>query len=197
MTVIPLFLVASSSGQLASDDFLRANNTTLGANWTTCQGVGEGLGILTNQASFQTSGNRNGSYYSAVTAPNDQYSQATAVALCSFSQGVIVRSITSGGVRNNYIAGCNPNSFGGGNTLSRVWKEVAGTDTSLGTGATTLAPGQVWRLEIVGTNLTFKINGVTEIIVSDSDLTAGQFGLWAEHNVSNVAMFDDWSGGAP
>lgn len=186
----------AAAGPLASDSFTGADAPSLGGNWTTSKGVAESLGIITNQCGLVNAFSIEGDYYSAVAAPNDQYSQATVVALASLQMGVTVRDITSGTTLNAYYAGCNTNDFGGVNTTSRIWKYVAGAATSLGTGATTLAAGQVWRLEIVGTNLTFKINGATEITVSDAAFASGQFGL---HGASGsvIALFDNWEGGAP
>lgn len=180
---------------LATDDFNRADSATLGANWTVGAGAGESLGILSNQCSVVGAGNRDGAYYSAVAAPNDHYSQAVVVALPTAQLAVMVRSITTGTVRTSYRAGCFPGNFGGGNTQSRIWKEVANVITDLGTGSTTLAAGQIWKLEVVGTSLTFKINGAVEVTVTDADIASGQFGIWAEHNASNFAVFDNWEGG--
>lgn len=181
---------------LATDAFTRADGASVGANWTLAKGADELHGILTNQAKHVTSGFRDASYYSAVSAPANQYSQAVAVALTATSQAVTVRSITSGTTRNSYYAGRDPNDFGGLTTVSRIWKDVANVPTSLGTGATTLAGGQTWYLEAQGTALIMKINGTQEISVpSDSSLATGQFGIWSEHNAANFATWDTWEGG--
>lgn len=181
---------------LATDAFTRADAATLGANWTAAKGVGESMGILSNQAEFITAGDTEGNYYSAVTAPNDQYSQAVCVALTNYWLGVTVRSITSGTTRNAYVAGHDNGDFGGLNTGSRVWKEVAGVTTSLGTGSTALAAGQTWYLEVQGTNLKMKINGATEISVSDAAFASGQFGIQAfKTGTGTVAVLDTWEGG--
>lgn len=195
MATIPLFLVTGGSGPLATDAFTRADAADLGANWTVCKGAAESLQIISNQAAMISAGGaRGGNYYSAVTAPNDQYSQALIVAIPANALGVSVRNITSGTTRNAYFAGFDANDFGPG---SRIWKQVGSVSTSLATGATTLAGGQTWRLEVVGTNLTFKINGATECTVSDPDLASGQFGLWGESTVINFVAFDNWEGGIP
>lgn len=179
---------------LATDDFNRADSSSLGANWAVAQGDGAGFAIASNACVIESSsGNYRGSYYSAVSAPNDQYSQALITQLSNVAQGVTVRMITSGGVRNYYAAGFNANEFGGG---SRIWKCVAGVFTSLATGSTSLAAGQTWYLEIQGTNLVFKINGATECTASDASLSSGQFGLMGAHSgAANYSVFDDWAGG--
>lgn len=180
---------------LATDAFTRADSASLGANWTLAKGADEIHGILTNQAKHTTSASRDASYYSAVTAPDNQYSQAVVVALTATSMAVTVRSITSGTTRNSYYAGHDKNDFGGLNTLSRIWKDVANVATSLGTGATTLAAGQTWYLEAQSTTIIMKINGTQEISATDSAHSAGQFGIWDEHNAANVAVWDTWEGG--
>lgn len=181
---------------LASDAFTRANATTLGANWTQAKGMSGSLGVESNAADMGNAGagNRAGSYYSAVAFPNDQYSQALISALCSSEGGITVRSITSGTQRNQYIAGVDPNDFGGATTF-RILKHVANVVTSLGTSATAAAAGQTWYLEAQGTSLVAKQNGTSTITLTDASLTAGAAGLFAAHNVDNVALYDDWVGG--
>lgn len=178
---------------LATDSFPGADAPNLGGNWTTAKGANS-LGIISTQCGLVSTFDIEGNYYSAVSAPNDQYSQATIKTLPSLEAAVTVRNITSGTTLNSYHAGCNPNDFGGANTTSRIWKNVAGASTSLGTGSTTLAVGQVWRLEVSGTTLTFKINGAVEITLTDNALGSGQFGLFGASGTL-IALFDDWEGG--
>lgn len=65
--------------QLASDNFTRADNAGLGANWTICPDDGsDGFGITSNNAlvigSHNISDQRDA--YTAVLSPDDQYSEA-------------------------------------------------------------------------------------------------------------------------
>lgn len=181
---------------LATDTFTRADAVTLGANWALPQGVGSWLGVFSNQVETEgPSGQRAGGQYTAVTVPNDQYSQIVVVTNPSGAGGPFARGITSGGARNRYQAGQASAEFGGAITVSRVWKEIANVNTSLGTGSTSLAAGQTWYLEVQGTTLIMKINGGTEITVTDAALASGQFGIYAEAAASGVGLYDTWEGG--
>ena len=95
--------------QLASDNFNRADSATLGPNWTPVLGT---AGILNNQCNPKTF-DVNGlsvQRYSAISWPNDQYSELTIVdnSVASGGPGPVVRYADS--VDTGYICFCNNTS---------------------------------------------------------------------------------------
>ena len=179
----------------ATDDFTRADSATLGSNWTQAKGHGGTPGVLSNQAYDPNGdGTRTGAYYSATSFGNDQFSQATVINVATFYQAVTVRGITSGTLRNYYAGGHANNDTG--HKKYTIWKEVASVISILANHASeVVTANDVLYLEVSGTTLTLKANGVTKVTTTDSDLSSGQPGLRDDHNVGSTAMFDDWSGG--
>lgn len=177
-----------------TDPFTRADSGTLGGNWSLVKGSGDQHKVLTNQCVLSNLNFRAGDYYSFTALPNDHWAQATIPGLATKANVLIIRTPTTGTVAEYYGCGNDQDTFGGLNTTSRLLKFVAGSPTSLGTGSTTLAGGQVLYLEAQGTNLVFKINGTNEITTSDGSLTSGQSGL-VGNGAANFADFDDFSTG--
>jgi hypothetical protein len=179
---------------VSSDNFDRADATTLGASWTTLKGLVNSLGIFSNQVDVTSTGTASGNYWSADAAPDNQLAVATVVAVAARTQGVVVRAITSGSTQNQYLGGHDNNQTG--NTRLRIWKMVGGVRTDLASHATeNVTAGTVLKLEAIGTTLNLYVDGVLKVTTTDPDLTAGQPGLMADHGTLNVAIWDDWSGG--
>lgn len=178
---------------LASDSFTRADAATLGANYTQMKGVADSLGIFSNQADA-ASVNRCGNYYSAISWPNDQYSQAKLVSVAnSTDTAVSVRAITTGAARNAYHGG-HAHSETGANTPA-IWKQVANVLTVLSSGGSALVGGETIYLEVQGTALVLKVNGSTVTSTTDASLASGSAGLYEENRAGNIAVLDDWVGG--
>lgn len=173
---------------LATDDFNRANSSTLGANWTAQSGVSS-MSILSNQADVV---DNRGNYYSNATWPNDHWSQATILTTANILHASVrVRCATA--ADTYYNGGANPTDFG--NKNRRIWKTVAGTRTSLGSQATDVVANDVIYLEAQGTALVFKVNGTTVVSVTDSSIASGNAGLGGRNFASDSPKYDDWSGG--
>ena len=178
---------------LASDDFDRTNASTLGANWGQISGTDTNFGILSNQADVNTGWN--GNQYTAISWPDNQYSQATLVENVTHLVGVCVRCDPTLAANTFYAAGQDALDHGGASTVSRIFRYVAGTPETLATGATPLAAGQVLRLEAEGTILRMYINDVLEVSTTDANITSGDPGITGFHTSSDIAVFNDWSGG--
>lgn len=191
------FTVAGSlaGNVLASDSFGRADANPIGANWSTISGV-PALQIVSNQIEDTTTG---GSVtareiYSAISWPNDQYSQCTLVHLNSGSTsygGVCVRQSTGADTGYYSIAGSagDPNVY--------IARQLAGVHTNLASAAYTFSPGDVLYFSAVGTTLTVKINGVTKVTFTDTNIASGSAGLavYAGSSVGD-SIVDNWSGGS-
>lgn len=172
-----------------SDDFNRADsgaNSGFGANWTHYQEgtpTNSGAQVISNVGRITTSFTLRTAMWSGGASSADQFSQATmAAGSADFGEYVAVRK-TDG---DNFYAGGRLNG-----TSIRISKYVAGVQTTLNTGTVTVSDGDVIRLEVSGTSLDLKINGVSQLTTTDSDLSSGNPGLRS----TNTTDWDNWSGG--
>lgn len=152
-----------------TEDFNRANGG-LGANWTTTTGA-NALAIDTNQVKAGTGASDCWQFYSGVTWANDQWAQLTITALNAgaFDGGPVVRMSAA---FNGYQA----QSHDG--THLYVYKVTGGSFVELTSVIYTPTVNDVIYLEIQGNTLIVKINGVTQITITDntSPFTTGNAG---------------------
>lgn len=160
------------------DTFVDAANTQLelhtatGANggwsWANQDGTG---GVAQIDASNQVKlvGGGHGNYTAATVGSNDQYAQIQVMA-ASDSFPVTVRSSGVSGAESFYGV-----RFKAGNW--EVWKFVSGTFTNLLTSAATLTAGDTAKIQIVGSTLTFSVNGTSLLNTTDSAVASGVPGL--------------------
>lgn len=73
-------------------------------------------------------------------------------------------------------------------------KKVAGTETQLADDGGSPSVNDILRLEASGTTITAKINGTTIFTVTDSALSSGSAGIFAEGN-DITSLGDNWEGG--
>ena len=187
ITNVAVTCAASGAATSASDNFARANGS-LGPNWTDIQDGG--LAISSNAVVGTTSQN-SGDMYTADSFSSDQFSQVglTATQL-SGSQwvGAAVRMQNNG--LTGYVGIYFWNSGNPELMLFRRqnggWTEIAGTYAS---GA--LPAGTLLELTAVGSSLSFTLNGVQRIGVSDSALTGGAPGIM----MNQTARAASWAGG--
>ena len=190
-----LLAVALWAALPATDTFTGTDGTALttySANWSLNSGnfVINTNSVAPNQALIE-----GGARWNADTFASDQYAQGKIVAVSTSGQtiGVAVRASTSGTA--SYYGFYNDGS-GGGKTF--LFKMVSGTWTQLGAIGTGLAANDVIRLEISGTTLTPKVNGVTKSppgAQTDSALSSGAAGL-SGYSASTSNRLDDWEGGS-
>lgn len=176
---------------LASDNFNRANQTGLGANWTQFTAQPQ-FNISSNTAvPADISTNDDFNFYSAVSFPNDQYSkmQATVSDSTGFGPGNVVRcNNTSGGNFYRYVT-----RHSGTNAIFD--KQVNGTYTTVSnfTGPA-WNDGDTWQVNVVGTTLTWLLNGVSQRTDTDSAVTSGSPGISVSTAVTSASI-DNWEGG--
>lgn len=173
---------------LFSDDFLRANNASVGANYATTDVL---HGITSNECSANTVNTQVSVYNGAVSFPNNQWAQVTirtiAAALSDEGMGPMVRGIAAN--TDYYFLQGNP-------TETRIYRRtLAGGFVQLGSDGPGVASGDVLYLEIVGTQLIAKKNG-TVICGSptDSAIASGKPGIWGGSS-GGVCTCDDFLGG--
>jgi hypothetical protein len=159
---------------LAIDSFQRANENPLsnGGNWTTVTSENANQ-IVSDVCEGSTASARNGSYFSGIAWPNDQYAEITlAGALGSGAAvGVIARCAAAA---ETYFYALIAN--GGTLTLNHM---LAGSSHATGTvnGFSPVA-GDILRIQAIGTTISAWYNGVQQISVTDANIASGSAGLY-------------------
>ena len=190
LLVVPLigFPRAASAAVIASDDFNRADGG-LGVGWTA---VSDGAMTISSQAVIGVAGATTGDIRTGEAYPSDQFSAVTVTATqLTGGQwiGAGVRLQSSG--RSGY-AGIYYWNFGSPQLL--LYKRSGGSWTQLG-GAYSpgpLAAGTQLQVTAVGSAISFLVNGVQRLTVTDGTFTGGAPGIMAYGN----GKLDSWSGGS-
>jgi hypothetical protein len=168
-----------------SDDFNRANGG-LGSNWAA---VSDGGLSISSQAVLGSSATA-GDIRVGETYPGDQSSQieVTSTQLTGGQWiGPAVRM--QGGGQNMYLGIYFWNN---GNQQLRIYKRSTGTWIQLGSSSNSgaLAAGTQLQLTAVGSTISFLVNGVTRISVTDSSIAGGAPGIMT----FGTATGDNWVG---
>jgi hypothetical protein len=179
--------VAVTCATSATDNFNRADGG-LGANWTA---ISDGGMAIASQQVTGTAGAVTGDTWTASTFTSDQYSevQVTSTQLTGTQWvGAAVR-VQNGG-QNAYVGIYSWNS---GSPVLQLFKRSAGTWTQLGSSYSSgpLAAGTKLRLTVLGNSISFMVNGVQRIGLTDSSFTGGAPGIMAYGS----ATADNWAGG--
>jgi hypothetical protein len=144
-----------------SDDFNRADSTDLGANWVEVSGD---WSIVSNQLSPGTTAVTVVLRAATAMATNNHSAQITIAATTPVSQGVWCRgdaTLTSGYVWRN------------SGTSWDLFSVVGSTFTNIGTFAGAAAPGDVAKVQAVGSTITGFVNGVSRVSVTNTAVTTG------------------------
>lgn len=182
---------------LATDEFTRADNTTLGANWTggyTTPAATETFGIASNRTIGRSLTVDSIQSYNAIATPNDQYITAdlSGYVAANAHPGLLVRASGAPGLLTAYE--CRIPAPG---TTVRIAKWSAGGWTQLAsTSVDTMTNTTKIRCEAEGTTIRFYkiVAGVETLLLSttNADVSAGQAGLIAFSSVSLTAQqFDN------
>lgn len=173
-----------SKYQVASDNFDRADNSSvgmnLGSNWTSSVPQDD-LGIISNAAYQTADAGDNAAFYSASSFANDQYSTVT-LSDATGASGVIVRANAT-----DYVLGqfSTPNY--------KIYWYNGGAYTQIATGAGSIANGDILELRAVSQTFYLYKNGT--LVISGSSSTApssGNPGIVIENPSSRL---NDWAGG--
>jgi RHS repeat-associated protein len=169
-------------------------STSLNSNWTTVDG--QFILCIGAVALGVGADGRSAAYYNG-TFGNDQYAQLTITAIPhgNVAIGPAVRVGPSG---INYYAFYVDNTLANGGTGKYyLFKVVNGGVSVLASGPQSANVGDVVRLEVAGTTLTGKVNGVVLATTSDSSFPSGNPGIQtALFNNPNAATANNWSGGS-
>ncbi|HEU4967214.1 MAG TPA: hypothetical protein VFT53_07145, partial [Candidatus Saccharimonadales bacterium] len=162
-----------------SDNFNRANNTSLGSNWTKVTDAGTDFQIVSNQLKETSSDNSTsalGAYTTqGITSAN--YGVQSDIVFPSSSDdwlSVMGRAILNGGSdTNGYYLFASM-----GNQKVALYKRVGTTWTQLGTSASeTIVAGTTYTMKLVmnGTNLYGYWNGALAVSTTDSTYASAGF----------------------
>ena len=166
-----------------TDNFNRANGG-LGANWTTDSGFAA-LTIVSNTCKGGGGGVHNVGFYTAGgTIAADQYAQIKVMNTAGFI-GPVLRG---DGTNTFYVCYYNAGT-------ATIYKWITGNPTQIGSGSTiTPAVNDVIYFEVVGSALTFKVNGTTVATATDSSITAAGYTGISIYDTTGAV--DDFEGGA-
>lgn len=181
---------------LATDDFNRADTANgLGSNWATRWGQNgtDVFRIESNQVGIAATGGSGGPYnvgYSAVTWPNDQWSQCTVTDLGTAGDiGPTVRILGSSGVT------FFPRTAGNGGYLVEWAGTSAPFSETIAGSSTGGVVNDVAYLEVQGTTYRARINGVQVLSATNSRNASGTAGMGVFWTGSDPYNADNWSGG--
>lgn len=171
-------VVPAAGGVLLSDNFDRANSTSLGADWTEVAGDWT---IASNQLLPANSGQ---SLLRHTTDLNtdDHYCQITVVSLASTTNNypaVLVRYSTSA---DTFYMG----RFARPTNTWEIARRVAGTFTTIASTAGTLTPPYTIRLEVAGSDLRLYEGATLRLSTTDANITGNL----------RVGLRDNGAGGA-
>lgn len=177
-----------------SDDFNRADNADLGANWDVMTGE-TGWEILGNQANCPAvalGGVDATESWNADTLSADQFSQVTLIAFNGggLSQGTGAAVRCSAAARTYYRFVTNDEA----GVNAQIAKFVAAANTQLATQAVPTAVNDVLRVEAEGSTLRFKLNGAIKFQATDTSITSGRPGITFSSPATSSTV-DDWSSG--
>jgi hypothetical protein len=144
-----------------TDSFDRTDSTSLGPDWAEVSGD---WAVSGNQLSPGNSGGTIILRAASTMASSDHYVQATIAATTAASHGIWGRG------NSNITAGYLLRNDGSGWDLFAV---VGGSFTAIGSYAVAAAPGDVVKLEMIGSTIKGYINGVARITATDTSVTTG------------------------
>lgn len=190
----------TNANTLVTDNFNRPNAPNLGTNWS----IGPGLfaiQIVNDQIESDGQGQPPGQghgkeYYTAVTFPGDQWSQAEVIASNNDVNGAIVRY--QGTVDTHYVGFVSRTGAAGTCSVS-IDRDINGAPVVLATDSTycSVSAGDYLRLQVQGGLLSYidATTGALLLTVYDNQITGGSPG-WSLNPVGGTPTAANWSGGS-
>lgn len=164
-----------------ADDFNRADSTNLGAGWVEVSGD---WSIVSNQLSPGAAGGTIVLRAAGAMASNDNSAQFTIAATTSASQGVWCRGNTN--ITSGYLWRNNGTSWD-------LFSVIGGSFVVLGTYTAAAAPGDLAKVQAVGSTINGYVNGVQRVSVTNTGVTTGtSVGIRADS--AAPLRFDDFTG---
>lgn len=163
-----------------TDDFNRANSTDLGAGWVEVSGD---WSVASNQLSPGAAGGTIILRAAGAMDTSDNSAQATIAATAAVSQGVWCRG--NANITNGYLWRNNGTSWD-------LFSVIGGSFTVIGTYTAAAAPGDVAKVQAVGSTIKGFVNGIQRVSVTDTGVTTGtSVGIRGES--SGSLRYDDFA----
>jgi hypothetical protein len=163
-----------------SDDFNRADSSSLGANWVEVSGD---WSIVSNQLSPGAAGGTIILRAAGAMASDDHSAQIAIAATTAASHGVWCRGNSN--ISSGYLWRNDGSSWD-------LFSVVGGSFTLLGTYAAAAAPGDVAKIQAVGSTIKAYVNGVERVSLTNAHVTTGtSVGLRSES--AGAIRFDDFT----
>jgi hypothetical protein len=176
---------------LATDNFDRANNADLGASWTVIDGA---MAILSNAATYTSSGSDAAEAYTAIEWPNDQYAQvaisSVGASAAESGIGVMLRCASA----TNYYRIVVDNQVSNNITVAKI---VSGAYSVITSRTQAWTSGDILKVEVQSNTLRVYRNGVQlgADITGDATLTAGDVGLFYSSTGTPGINVNNFEGG--
>jgi hypothetical protein len=177
---------------LATDNFDRADNTDLGANWTPRP---NSMQILSQKVAAFVAGDDEAEAYTGISWPDDQYVQVAVSGLTTTGGGTGIGVILRCADGNNFyrvvVSGEASNNVS-------VSKQVATVFTTITNRTTAWSDGDVLKVDVIGDTLRVYKNGVQlgADIAGDGALATGAVGI-GYSSTASAARADLFEGGSP
>ncbi|MFJ8929211.1 hypothetical protein ACIRLA_21800 [Streptomyces sp. NPDC102364] len=156
-----------------TDDFNRADGTNLGAGWVEVSGDWT---IVSNQLTPGVTASTVVLRAATTLASSDHYAQVTIAATTSVSQGVWCRGNLD--ITNGYLWRNNGSNWS-------LFSVVADSYTSIGSYSAAAAPGDVAKIQAVGSTIKGFVNGIERVSVVNTAVTTGtSVGIRSEANTA-------------
>jgi hypothetical protein len=163
-----------------TDDFNRANSTDLGAGWVEVSGD---WSIVSNQLSPGAAGGTIILRAADPMASSDHSAQVTIAVTTAASQGVWCRGNSN--ISTGYL-------WRNDGTSWDLFSVVGGSFTVIGTYAAAASPGDVAKVQAVGSTIKCFVNGVERVSVTDTGVTTGtSVGIRSES--TGAIRYDDFT----
>lgn len=169
-----------------SDPF--TTNGPLSSNWTIIEGA---FLISSNKLAITAIGAdlRALAYWNAAIFPPNQYAELTLTTIPLGNRGLGPAVRVSSSAETCYGFHVNNNTI----FISRI---ISGVTTVIATTPWAPTTGDVFRLEVIGNQLTARINGVTLLTAVDSNITSGAAGIQGLRAGAPDPQVNNWSAGA-
>lgn len=164
-----------------SDDFNRADSSDLGANWVEVSGD---WSIASNQLSPGAAGGTIILRAAGAMDSSDNSAQVTIAATTTASQGVWCRGNSN--ISNGYLWRNDGSTWD-------LFSVIGGSFSVIGTYAAAAAPGDVAKVQAVGSTIKGFVNGVERVSVTDTGVATGtSVGIRSES--AGALRYDDFTG---
>jgi hypothetical protein len=163
-----------------TDDFNRADSSTLGAGWVEVSGD---WSIVSSRLSAGAAGGTIILRAAGAMASSDHYAQVTIATTAAVSHGVWCRG--NANISQGYLWRNDGSSW-------NLFAVVGGSFTSIGSFAGAAVNGDVAKVQAVGSTITAYVNGVQRVSVVDTNVPTGtSVGLRSES--AGALRFDDFA----